>query len=98
MSEILSKDLHAANLPSDDASLGELIDFAHSFNGYARWGSHERCAEIANSKDHSSIDSLRTCLFFEARRWRHFGTDPDPEAENYWRSLIAKIRQLVQNG
>lgn len=93
MPEITNDDLRATDLPGDDASLQELISFAHTFNGYARWGSLERCAEV---KDHSSLDNLRTCLFFEARRWRHYGTDPDPETLAYWRLLVSKIRQFVQ--
>lgn len=95
MPEIASNDLRASDLPGEQAALQELISFAHTFNGYARWGSLERCAEIANGKDHSSLDSLRTCLFFEARRWRHYGMDPDAEAERYWRWLISKIGQFV---
>lgn len=96
MPEIPNDALRPADLPSETAALQDLIAFAHTFNGYARWGSLERCAEVANAQDHSSLDSLRTCLFFEARRWRHHGTDPGPEAEQYWRSLISKMRQLLE--
>lgn len=96
MREIASSDLRSTDVPGDDASLQERIAFAHTFDGYRRWGSLERCAEIANARDHGSLDSLRTCLFFEARRWRHYGTDPDAEAERYWQTLIAKIRHLVE--
>lgn len=97
MDQIASIDLRPADLPGEQASLQDLISFAHSFNGYAHWGSLERCAEIANAKDHSSLDSLRTCLFFEARRWRHYGRDPDPEAEQYWRLLVSKIRHRLRD-
>lgn len=74
------------HLPEVDASVEELIQFAHTFNGYARWGSFERCAEVANAREHSTIDTLRTCLFFEARRWRHSGETPDADAIRYWRA------------
>ena len=70
--------------------------FAHTFNGYDHWGSHEKCAEIANGKVHDSLDTLRTCLFFEARRWRHFGEDPDAESLIYWRHLVAEIADEVR--
>lgn len=82
-------------VPSDAADIDELIAFAHTFDGYRHWGSFERCANVANSKEHDSLDSLRTCLFFEARRWRHGGELPDDEAISYWRSLVAAIRKRV---
>ena len=96
MRSIPSDDLSSDDLPGDGASLSELIKFAHTFDGYKHWGSFEKCAEIANSRDHSSLDSLRTCLFFEARRWRHFGEEPDSEADAYWRLVVAQIRRAVQ--
>lgn len=88
--------LPVAKVPSPDAPLEALIEFAHTFSGYEYWGSFERCAEIANAPDHTSIDKLRTCLFFEARRWRHGGDDPDDDALAYWRRLIAEIRRRLQ--
>lgn len=92
---ISTANLRPKDLPSDDADVREITQFAHTFDGYARWGSFERCAEIANARDHSTIDKLRTCLFFEARRWRHFGDDPDDEAVIYWRTLVGKIRDHI---
>jgi hypothetical protein len=81
-----------ADIPSPNASLDELIVFAHTFDGYKAWGSFEKCAAIANARDHSTLDALRTCLFFEARRWRHMGDDPDPDAKAYWHDLLTKMR------
>lgn len=96
MPSILSKRLVAAELPSPDASIAALVDFAHTFDGYSFWRSTDRCADVANARDHSSIDTLRTCLFFEVRRWRHFGEDPDDEALTYWRELVELIRQRIR--
>ena len=87
--------LEVKHLPPDDASVDVLIQFAHTFDGYARCGSSAKCAEIANARDHSTIDRLRTCLFFEARRWRHFGETPDEDALRYWQSLVAGIRERI---
>lgn len=88
--------LDPKHIPAETADVDVLIDFAHTFDGYAFWGSHERCAQIANARDHGSIDKLRTCLFFEARRWRHFGKSPDENALIYWRSLVKDIRQRLE--
>jgi hypothetical protein len=89
---IATADLRPADLPGQAAGVQEIFAFAHTFDGYIHWGSFERCAEIANSRDHSTLDSLRTCLFFEARRWRHFDEEPDAEALAYWRELLEMIR------
>lgn len=60
-----------------------------------------KCAEIADSVfvkngesklGECSIDELRTALFFEQRRWRHYGANPDQDAMNYISSLIEVIR------
>ncbi len=83
-------------IPTADAAVDKLIRFAHTFDGYGHWGSFERCAEIANGRDHGSIDKLRTCLFFDARRLRHSGEEPDDEALRYWRTLVAEIRRRVE--
>ncbi len=93
-----SQNLDVAEIPAVDAPMGELRSFAHTFNGYEHWGSFERCAAIANARDHSSLTNLRTCLFFEVRRWHHYGDRPDAEAEAYWRYLVAEIRRRVELG
>lgn len=88
-------DLDIADVPSPDAPLAELKAFARTFDGYARWGSVQACGEIANARDHSSVERLRTCLFFEVRRWHHFGGTPDAKAQACWRHLVAEIRRRL---
>ena len=95
MAEIPNNQLQLADIPTEDADLGALIRFAHTFNGYAAFGGFAACADIANAGDHSSLSHLRACLFFEARRWRHFGDDPGPESLAYWLELVGKIRSCV---
>ncbi|MEY4182682.1 MAG: hypothetical protein RLZZ217_1308 [Planctomycetota bacterium] len=41
---------------------------------------------------------LRACLFFEQRRWRHFGDEPDAEAMADIRGLVEAIRERVAAG
>jgi hypothetical protein len=93
---IPSSRLKVLDVPSDVADVESLIRFAHTFAGYCHWESFERCAEVANRRDHDSLDALRTCLFFQARSWRHCGEDPDDEALIYWRFLVSEIRDRVQ--
>jgi hypothetical protein len=43
-----------------------------------------------------SLTDLRTCLFFEARRWKHFDKKPSKNGMDYIHALLAAIRQRVQ--
>lgn len=96
-STIPTEQLKVNDVPADDSGLENLFRFAYTFDGYQRWGSFSRCAEIANARDHGSLVILRTCLFFEVRRWHHFGELPDAEETRYWRSLVAQIRQRLES-
>lgn len=98
MREIVNRNLRLSNIPNPDANLGEISEFALTFDGYNVWGSFEKCAEIANSRNHGSLTNLRTCLFFEQRRWHHFGKYPNDDSMAYIRSLIEKIRNMVASG
>ena len=90
--------LTAESIPSPTAQLDALSEFALSFDGYEYWGSFEKCADIVGARRHSTLTELRTCLFFEQRRWHHFGEPPDDEGLEYIRELIEKIRTKVLDG
>jgi len=93
--EIRNDELTLELIPPPQADWDEIQEFAMTFSGYDYWGSFNACAEIANAKRHDSLTDLRTCLFFEQRRWRHFGMSPDEEAMAYIRQLVAGIRDKV---
>ena len=98
MRKIVNKDLTLSNIPNPDASWDEIGEFALTFDGYNVWGSFDKCAEIANASKHESLTDLRTCQFFEQRRWRHFGENPDEETMIYIREMVEKIRSMVATG
>ncbi|MGD9634711.1 MAG: hypothetical protein AB7G28_21240 [Pirellulales bacterium] len=97
MREIPNNALTIADVPEEAADLSSIFTFALSFNGYKAWGRGE-CAKIANSRRHGSLTDLRTCLFFEQRRWHHFGYEPDEAAVTYFRDLVKRIREHVARG
>lgn len=106
MTEISNTVLKLDSLPQSRADWPEINKFAHTFNGYEHWGSFEKCGEIANQileeykasgELSANLTELRTCLFFEARRWRHYGYDPDDEAKGYIHALVEAIRACVQS-
>jgi hypothetical protein len=95
--------LRLDHLPSPDADGMEVWRLADTFNGFKHWGSFERCAEIADQHFYdqqrdSNLTELRTCLFFECRRWHYYGEQPDKHASPYIRGLVEKIRQMVTAG
>lgn len=93
--EIADSDLTLADIPSPEADWGTIGRFALTYNGYEKCGSLEACAEIANSGRIETLADLRACLFFEQRRWRHFGRAPDGAAMSHIRSLLAQTRDRV---
>lgn len=82
-------------IPGPDAGWYDISMFALQFDGYKECGSFEECAKIANAGRDKTLTELRTCLFFEQRRWRHFGEDPDEKAMVYIRDIIEKIRAKI---
>ena len=104
MKTIPNAQLNEEIIPRESADISTILSFALTFNGYEHWGSFEKCAEIANAwltryttkrETPPALTECRTCLFFEARRWRHYGYDPDENTVIYFRALIDKIRALV---
>ena len=82
-------------LPALEADWDEIQNFALTFDGYEHWGSSEACAEVANARKSQTLSDLRTCLFYEQRRWRHFGEAPDANAMDYIRSVLKQIRERI---
>ncbi len=74
-----------------------------TYFGYDRHGGVAGLAAVADAVrdgwDRSGevpgdLRRLRAALFFEARRWHHYGSEPDPAAETYVRALLEGIRRL----
>lgn len=105
MDKIPNTHLIESDLPSRHASWTNIQPFASTFDGYEYWGSFKKCREVAQQglllfRDHQdlaqSLTDLRTCLFFEARRWRHFEKKPSKKGMDYIHALIEAIRLLVK--
>lgn len=103
---ILTGNLKPDDIPSPKASWRTISDFALSFDGYERFG-NKRLASLANSSrkffsekgglPELSLDELRCCLFFEQRRFRHFGCDPEKDDLLYIRAVVVAIREQVEH-
>ena len=95
---ISNDDLKLDDVPHENADWSNIARFALTFNGYKHHGSFDKCAEIANNHHADTWTELRTCLFFEQRRWPHFGETPDEDTVQYIRELVQNIRQKIADG
>jgi hypothetical protein len=102
---LASANLTSADMPGASASWAEISWFAAQHEGYASRDFDELAALANSSANHFAshdqikpdltLDDLRACLFFEHRRFRHFGHAPDAESTPYIRALIEAIRTAV---
>lgn len=95
MHGIATEDLSVTDVPPDDAPWDTIEEFALTFNGYEHWEDPDMCAQIANAKTPKNLNELRSCLFFEQRRFRHFGHAPEGEDMLYVLSLVSRIRSAL---
>jgi hypothetical protein len=95
---ISNSDLRPSDVPPPNAEWEAISRFALTFNGYEQAGSFAAAGRIANEHQCSTLNDLRICLFFEQRRWHHFGGTPDGKALEYIRTLVERIRQRVDEG
>jgi hypothetical protein len=105
MDRIPNSQLIESDIPARSAGWKKIQPFAFTFNGYDHWGSFEKCREVAqhglqlyrNQQDLAqSLTDLRTCLFFEARRWKHFEKNPSKKGMDYIHALVDAIRMRVK--
>jgi hypothetical protein len=104
MSQIPNSELLEKDIPAQNAAWSKILPFAESFNGSEHWGTFEKCREIAkqgitlfrsDQQLSQSLTDLRTCLFYEARRWNHLEKNPNKKGMEYIRALVEAIRVRV---
>jgi hypothetical protein len=97
--------LRRGDLPSSRAPFEEIVTFAYTYDGYEQMGL-ERCGALANAtlarflEDRSlpaDLDSLRACLFFEARRHIVLELEPDVRARLYVDALLERIADALED-
>jgi len=91
------------SVPLPGAPWVEVATFAHSYNAYDREGEFDDVADPANALSMSwaetgvfpdSLSVLRSALFFEFRRWHHFGKEPYGAGREYIDALLQKIGEV----
>lgn len=97
-------DSAAISVPSDDAPWPDIWRFALTYNAYDR---HDGTDAVAHQGNQSlekwrtkralpdDLQTARTALFFEQRRFHHFGSAPSGDHGVYIRALVGRIRDLA---
>ena len=96
--EVGNSELTPADVPSFKEVWARIEPFALTFDGFKYWGSVEKCAAIAQARRPGSLTELRTCLFYEARKWQLTKKTPDAASMKFIRALVYAIRQKVDTG
>jgi hypothetical protein len=90
--------LRAGAVPGEADGWDRLEEFALSYDGYAYWDGLPELAQkhvSAWTRDGSlpaTLDEQRACLFYEQRRWHHFGDVPSGRSLDYLWALATAIR------
>jgi len=95
--EIQTGELRATDLPTSYGGWSDYVRFALTFDpkdrelcrelagdAFARW---QRTGDVPRR-----LEELRACLWFEQRRWRFLGREPDREGMRYAGALIRAMR------
>lgn len=88
--------LKLSDIPSIEADWHAISSFALAYPGYKIHG-FKGCAKFANEGHDGSVDQLRAALFFEQRRWSHFGEHPDQETMADIQILLEGLRQSLSD-
>lgn len=90
--------LELACVPPSDARWKELEKFALSLNGYEAIGQPLGTLADMHARDGTlpvDLTELRSCLFFEQRRWRQFEEPPAGKPMEHILRLLEAIRSAV---
>jgi hypothetical protein len=98
--------LTKSDVPAGNCPWRTIALFALSFNGYEEIP-NDGCGKLTNRvtqefrKDPASLrrynlTELRACLFFEQRRFHHYGWNPGPDDMTCIRALVGAVRNMAR--
>lgn len=100
---VINRDLRRSMVPGPHACWEAVEEFALSYDGYSYWsdlgklagGSMRAWARQGSLP--GTLDELRGCLFYEQRRWHHFGLEPQGRGAVYVRALLDALASLLED-
>ena len=105
LDEIYNSDLRLDQIPAIESDYTTIAYFALTFDGYSRIKdiasfANKTSGEYCNDQSlllKLNLTELRACLFFEQRRYHHFGEEPEGTDREYINSLLTEIIKRVEN-
>ncbi len=100
-SAVPNAELGITDIPRRGESWDTVSDFALSYDGYGTgttfpsWRAASCSAGPAAAPLPATLDELRGCLFYEQRRWHHFGEEPTGRSAEYMWALVDAIAALA---
>ncbi len=100
-SAVSHAELPTVGVPRRGSSWDAVADFALSYDGYGYWDDLPELARrvlqhwTRSRSLPGTLDELRGCLFYEQRRWHHFGEDPTGRSAQYMWAIVDAIAALV---
>ena len=91
-SRIPTRALVLRDVPDSSADWAVIGRFALTFDPAETHGQQARDCDLRELGPCSSVVDLRCRLFFEQRRWNHFGRYPDPATRQLLQRLVYEIR------
>jgi hypothetical protein len=100
-SAVTNAALGVSDVPRRGEAWETVSDFALSYDGYGYWDDlPELASRVLQTWTRrralpSTLDELRGCLFYEQRRWHHFGEEPTGRSAEYMWALVDAIAALA---
>jgi hypothetical protein len=100
-SAIPNAELDITAVPRRGESWDAVSDFALSYDGYAYWEDLSTLAGrvlqrwTRRRSLPATLDELRGCLFYEQRRWNHFGEEPTGRSAEYMWAMVEAIGAMA---
>jgi len=106
--ELHNTDIRLEQIPSATSDFSKIWEFALTFDGYSRIKdigvfANKTAFEFAvdqSTAEKLSLTELRSCLFYEQRRYRHslpMEDEPEGLEREYISSLLTEITKRVEN-
>ena len=95
---IPSDKLKATDIPSKFSSWSDIVEFVTTFDPRSEIHDGAAIKGIADVTEASTVREIRAALFFEYRRYNHFGYEPEPTVFKAALDAIAILKSKAQQG
>jgi hypothetical protein len=92
---ILSADLKPSDLP-EVHHWSDIIDFAATFSPQLECRDESRIRGLTDLREHSTVAEIRAAIFFEYRRYNHFGYPPSEHVLENAKQAVSTIRRKLR--